>query len=156
MENAENITKLIIDACKPCCPCADTLVNLIRRANSEILDKVDTGAFKDDAQLRTIVPELVDLCNTINTLRPFYKKGSFDPDHQMLWEYLRDNRRKFDSDHRGVCPPNTFDDFPLEAHAELPKYQPLDHDSLVCLRQKELLLKKLIEFMNKENSQLLA
>ena len=73
-----------------------------------------------------------------------------------MWEYLRDNRCKFDSDHGGVCPPNTFDDFPLEAHDELPKYQRLDHDSLVCLRQKELLLKKLIEFMNKENSQLLA
>ena len=134
LNNAENLTELIVDARRPPYPCADTLCNLARWVNEEILDKVDSGAFKDNAQLRTIVPELVDLCKKINALRPFYKKGSFDPDHQMLWEYLRDNRRKFDSDHGGVCPPNTFDDFPLEAHDELPEYQRLDHDSLVCLR----------------------
>ena len=156
LEDAAILTPEIAAALLPKWPSSEKLRKLARRSIDDVLEHVESGAFTDCNQISDFVSLSVELWSKMHSLLPFYKEGAFSNEHQELWQILCDTRHHFDSEHEGSCAPGTFEDFPQEGDQELENGQCLGHNALACLRQKELVLKKLVAFLKEDNDDLVT
>ena len=130
-------------------PPGQTLANLAISA-TDWLRWVDDPDFPDSPGLRDIVGTCVDISSHMNTHRLLYREDAYDCEHEELWKALFHVHDRFNPDCDNEDWDCVFENSPGEGSDVTPDHLQVDHNRRAVLLQKEMALKKLLEFLDEK------